>query len=463
MLFIFIYLEILLMKSNIHYFTFKGGIRDMYKKIIGILVCILFFGASIVSGINIQIKDIDIRNRGTTHYVGGSGGGNYSTIQSALDAANPGDTVFVYDDSSPYYENIIINKNHTRLIGEDKNTTVINGDGSGNIIDFDYYFNNVTISGFKLINGEYGIYMHRFNDYNIISNNIIIGLDRGINVWGDYNTYMYNTISNCDPYGILTYKSDYNIFSYNNFEYNHEALHFSNGDEYNKVFNNFFDNNNCGIEIDYAGRSNYNSIFNNYFSNSHGSHAVDSGINFWNITKTPGVNIVGGPYLGGNYWDNYTGPDLDHDGIGDTPYIIPYDYNEDYLPLIIWENNPPQEPSINGPNSGKKGTTYDFKFNTNDPDEDDIKFIIDWGDNNSETTAYYPSGTEVTVPHTWTEIGTFVITVYAEDEFGMSSDDTTFGIAITRVRVINTPFHWLQNFLQNHPNLFPIIRQLLGL
>ena len=32
-----------------------------------------------------------------------------------------------------------------------------------------------------------------------------------------------------------------------------------------------------------------------------------------------------------------------------------------------------------------------------------------------------------------------------------------------RNRLINTPFHWFYNFLQSHPNMFPIIRQLLGL
>ena len=44
----------------------------------------------------------------TTFYVGGSGAGNFSTIQAAIDAALDGFTIFIYDDSSPYYENIII-------------------------------------------------------------------------------------------------------------------------------------------------------------------------------------------------------------------------------------------------------------------------------------------------------------------------------------------------------------------
>jgi parallel beta-helix repeat protein len=35
---------------------------------------------------------------------------------------------------------------------------------------------------------------------------------------------------------------------------------------------------------------------------------------------------------GGNYWSNYSGEDIDHDGIGDTPYIID-PLNKDEFPL----------------------------------------------------------------------------------------------------------------------------------
>ena len=67
--------------------------------------------------------------------------------------------------------------------------------------------------------------------------------------------------------------------------------------------------------------------------------AVSSDI-VWNSTQTPGVNILGGPYLGGNYWSDEklasgfsdTAPDLDGFGIADTPYKI-NEYNFDYLPL----------------------------------------------------------------------------------------------------------------------------------
>jgi hypothetical protein len=41
----------------------------------------------------------------------------------------------------------------------------------------------------------------------------------------------------------------------------------------------------------------------------------------------------------GNYWDDYNGSDLDDDGIGDTPYIIPGPGgNQDNFP--IWDDDP---------------------------------------------------------------------------------------------------------------------------
>jgi len=89
---------------------------------------------------------------GTTLYVGGSGPGNYTTIQAAIDDASYGDTVFVYGHpapQTPYEEKLLINKS-IQLIGEDRETTIINGIISSESIRIEA--STVTIQGFTIKN-----------------------------------------------------------------------------------------------------------------------------------------------------------------------------------------------------------------------------------------------------------------------------------------------------------------------
>jgi len=59
----------------------------------------------------------------------------------------------------------------------------------------------------------------------------------------------------------------------------------------------------------------------------------------------------------------------------------------------------PWPPTINGPSHGKPGQRLTYTFSTVDPDGDDVRFHIDWGDGSEEWTTYVPSGTGKSVSH----------------------------------------------------------------
>jgi nitrous oxidase accessory protein len=166
------------------------------KKLLTFGIILLFLGTTnvpLTGTIAFQKSTTPAFYGGKTLYVGGDEPGNYTRIQDAIDNASDGDTVFVYDDSSPYYENVVVNKS-INLIGEDSNTTVIDGGGVDSVIEVSADY--VNIEGFTVTNcrddlSEAGINI--FSDWNIIkNNNIVENQCTGIRLSGSH----YNLIEN---------------------------------------------------------------------------------------------------------------------------------------------------------------------------------------------------------------------------------------------------------------------------
>ncbi len=124
-------------------------------------------------------------------------------------------------------------------------------------------------------------------------------------------------------------------------------------------------------------------------------------------------------------------------------------------------NAPPNTPVIDGPNSGKPNTEHDFTFNSTDPDGDDVKYYIDWGDDTTDETGFNASGIEVMVKHKWSEEGNYTITAIAEDINGAQGPEGTLKVNIPRSRTVNRPL--LLRLFERFLNAFPILRYILGI
>jgi len=106
---------------------------------------------------------------------------------------------------------------------------------------------------------------------------------------------------------------------------------------------------------------------------------------------------------------------------------------------VIIGNVPPEKPIISGPTNGKIGVEYDYTFKTTDQNNNYLRYLINWGDGNSKTTDYYPSGQEVTLSHTWESIGTFSISAKAQDKNGSIGPVSIYNISISKTRGVFRP------------------------
>ena len=274
----------------------------------------------------------------------------YSSIQEAINNATEGVAIFV--SSGLYNEHVTVNKSLS-LIGENKDTTIIDGTGSGTI--FYVKVDNISINDFTIqycgyaCSGYCGVYVESYHQNVNITNNHIVFNGFGIKIDRSQRIIIaYNNITNNNSWSTVIYNSSNILMLENIIANNLEGIDLQNStdtivssntillnsiygtwmskSDNNTFFGNTFSSNTCGIHIE---QSNNNSIFrNNFVGNGYHAFSLNS-ISFWDNG------------LEGNFWSGYNGTDFSSpypnvtgsDGMGDTPYIIDAN-NQDNYPLM---------------------------------------------------------------------------------------------------------------------------------
>jgi len=196
---------------------------------------------------------------------------DYSTIQEAIDHANPGDTIIVRDGI--YIENIKINKSKITIKSENGfiSTTIQSANPENYILNVtrDY----VRIEGFTVegaaphLYSPAGVFLSRVTHCEILSNKICDNHD-GIHLYYSSDNILTNNTVNDNYFGLHLVDSPDNVLSNNTVKNNEEAgfrLEYSSN---NILIGNIVDNSYYGFYLCFSSNEtlfNFNIIKNNAY------------------------------------------------------------------------------------------------------------------------------------------------------------------------------------------------------
>jgi len=348
---------------------------------------------------------------------------NYLTIQAAINAASPGDTIVVAPGTYPEY--VCVNKSVT-LMGTNRESIITGAATPIRVVDvnisnvkitsftirgptssykgvyceppLEQYFTNINITDNTITGCNDGIFYSR-SSRCFITNNTLERNTYGIRLYdSNYNVVEENFINSSSYYGINFYaRSHHNnmtkntiirskyavLLEYTNFtrmylnkiENNTEyALRLSYSFNSTIVGNNVV-NNKYGVYIWNCSQNQF--YYNNFINNTNQVAHYDAPVtaNIWDTNVCPGAK--------GNYWSDYAEIGVDNgsgvgrwgedrvagDGVGDTliphlqvdwyPLMYPWTPVPLVYPVAIFEWSPP-EPIYNQPATFNASKSYDI-------------------------------------------------------------------------------------------------------
>jgi len=282
----------------------------------------------------------------STTIIDGSGMGDVVTVQAnnvhigQLMIQNGQYGIRVDSNNTVVSSNTVSNNGYYGIFLENcKNTSVIDNTvtNSDSVAVYLIYCNNVSVSGNTVANNTgSGIFVYRsinaIVSSNMVSNNkdFISGIGITINnnmpgLGVGNSTVVGNmVVDNYD--GIRVHTSRDNVIRSNTVLNNSNYGIYLHSSRYNNITENWVSNNKWGILL--SSSMNNTVYHNNIIDNIYQAHASESPflLNKWDD----------GYPSGGNYWSDYTGQDVNGDGIGDTPYVINQYSKDDYPLMIPW-------------------------------------------------------------------------------------------------------------------------------
>jgi parallel beta-helix repeat protein len=259
-------------------------------------------------------------------------------------------------------------------------------------------------------NSGVGVYLNNQCDYNeIIGNSVSSNEEGGIRLYqSDENAISGNTVSNNgdigEDGGIVCFYSNNNDIFENTVNSNYEQGIFIELSNSNMVYeNDIYDNDMYGINCD---SSISNEIYNNnIYDNT--QNGIDDGTNTWYSSSLSQ----------GNYWDDYTGEDNNWDGIGDSPYDVPGDSNQDEYPLMTPYGPPKADFSYS---VDDKNVTFD---GSRSYDYDGTIVSYEWDFDDGDT------GSGLTIVHTYDDDGDYDVELEITDDDG-KTDSTVISVLV---------------------------------